>query len=141
VELEPTIPGGKQLQTDALDCTATGFSTLYRSTTFCTDAVYVKECTMRSFSRSTEFHKYIGCARLGSPYIAEISSYFSAIIFVFFFFCFFCHAFWTLISLLKSTSYVMHHQFNIQQLYALPTLYSCILYLFEKKQQLVPLTA
>jgi hypothetical protein len=82
VEFEPTIPGGKQLQTDALDFTATGIGTLYRSTTFCTDAVYAKECTTRSFSRSTEFHKYIACARLGSPYFAEISSYFSAIIFV-----------------------------------------------------------
>jgi hypothetical protein len=27
------------------------------------------------------------------------------------------------INLLKPTYYVMHHQFNIQQLYALPTLY------------------
>ena len=36
---------------------------------------------------------------------------------------------------------VMHQQFNIQQLYALPTLYLCVLYLSENKQQLVPLTA
>jgi len=35
----------------------------------------------------------------------------------------------------------MHHQFNIQQLYALPTLYLCVLYLSEDKQRLVPLTA
>jgi hypothetical protein len=35
----------------------------------------------------------------------------------------------TSINLLKPTGYVMHHQFNIQQLYALPTLYSCVLYL------------
>jgi hypothetical protein len=34
---------------------------------------------------------------------------------------------------------VMHHQFNIQQLYALPTLYLCVLYLSENKQRLVPL--
>jgi len=34
-------------------------------------------------------------------------------------------------SLLKPTGYVMHHQFNIQQLYALPTLYLCVLYLSE----------
>jgi len=27
--------------------------------------------------------------------------------------------------LLKPTGHVMHHQFNIQQLYALPTLYLC----------------
>jgi len=37
--------------------------------------------------------------------------------------------------------YVMHHQFNIQQLYVLPTLYLCVLYLSENKQRLVPLTA
>jgi len=35
----------------------------------------------------------------------------------------------------------MHHQFNIQQLYALPTLYSCVLYLSENKQRLVLLTS
>jgi len=44
-------------------------------------------------------------------------------------------------SSLKTTGYVMHHQFNIQQLYVLPTLYLCVLYLSEKKQRLVPLTA
>jgi hypothetical protein len=44
-------------------------------------------------------------------------------------------------NLLKPTGYVMHQQFNIQQLYALPTLYLCVLYLSEKKQRLVPLTA
>jgi len=36
----------------------------------------------------------------------------------------------------KAHDYVMHQQFNIQQLYALPTLY-----LRENKQRLVPLTA
>ena len=45
------------------------------------------------------------------------------------------------INLLKPTGHVMHHQFNIQQLYALPTLYLCVLYLSENKQRLVPLTA
>jgi len=45
------------------------------------------------------------------------------------------------VSLLQPTGYVMHHQFNIQQLYALPTLYLCVLYLPENKQRLVPLTA
>ena len=30
---------------------------------------------------------------------------------------------------------------NIQQLYALPTSYLCVLYLSENKQRLVPLTA
>jgi len=36
---------------------------------------------------------------------------------------------------------MMHHQFNIQQLYIWPTLYLCVLYLSENKQLLVPLTA
>ena len=45
-------------------------------------------------------------------------------------------------NLLKPTGHVMHHQqFNIQQLYALPKLYLCVLYLSENKQRLVPLTA
>ena len=38
------------------------------------------------------------------------------------------------INLLKPTGHVMHQQFNIQQLYALPTLYLCVLYLSENKQ-------
>jgi hypothetical protein len=42
-------------------------------------------------------------------------------------------------NLLKPTDYVMHQQFNIQQLYALPTLYCFVLYLSENKQRLVPL--
>jgi hypothetical protein len=33
----------------------------------------------------------------------------------------------------------MHHQFHIQQLYVLPTLYLCVLYLSENKQRLVHL--
>ena len=45
------------------------------------------------------------------------------------------------INLSKPTGYVMHHQFNIQQLYALPIPYLCVLYLSENKQRLVPLTA
>jgi hypothetical protein len=44
-------------------------------------------------------------------------------------------------NLLKPTGHVMHQQFNIQQLYALPTLYLRVLYLSENKQRLVPLTA
>ena len=44
-------------------------------------------------------------------------------------------------NLLKPTAYVMHQQFNIQQLYVLSTLYLCVLYLSENKQRLVPLTA
>jgi len=42
---------------------------------------------------------------------------------------------------LKPTVHVMNQQFNIQQLYALPTLYLRVLYLSENKQRLVPLTA
>jgi len=39
------------------------------------------------------------------------------------------------LNLLKPTCYVMHHhQFNIQQLYALHILYLCVLYLSEIKQ-------
>ena len=45
------------------------------------------------------------------------------------------------IDLLKPTGHVMHHQFNIQQLYALSALYLCVLFLSENKQRLVPLTA
>ena len=45
------------------------------------------------------------------------------------------------INLLNPTGHVMHQQFNIQQLYALPTLYLCVLYLSENKQRLVPLIA
>ena len=44
------------------------------------------------------------------------------------------------INLLKPTGYVMHRQFYIQQLYALPTLYLCVLYLSENKQRLLSLT-
>ena len=44
-------------------------------------------------------------------------------------------------NLLKPTGHVMHQQFNIQQLYVLPTLRLCVLYLSENKQRLVPLTA
>ena len=44
-------------------------------------------------------------------------------------------------NLLKPTSYVIHCQFNIQQLYVLPTLYLCVLYLSENRQRLVPLIA
>jgi len=37
----------------------------------------------------------------------------------------------------KPTGYVMHHQFNIQQLYALPTLNLCVFYLSELRQWIV----
>ena len=42
---------------------------------------------------------------------------------------------------LQPTGHVMYQQFNIQQLYALPTLYLRVLFLCENKQRLVPLTA
>jgi hypothetical protein len=45
------------------------------------------------------------------------------------------------LTFLKPTGHVMQHRFNVQQLYALPTLYLCVLYLSENKQRLVPLTA
>ena len=45
------------------------------------------------------------------------------------------------INILKPTGYYMHQQFNIQQLYVLPSLYLCVLYLSENKQRFVPLTA
>ena len=48
---------------------------------------------------------------------------------------------YVMINLLKPTGYVMHQQFNIQQLYAQPTLYLCVLYLSENKQRLVPLNS
>ena len=43
------------------------------------------------------------------------------------------------INLLKPTGHVMHLEFKVQQLYALPTLYLCVLYLSENKQRLAPL--
>ena len=48
---------------------------------------------------------------------------------------------YTCFNLLKPTRHVMHQQFNIPQLYSLPTLYLRVLYLPENKQRLVPLTA
>ena len=45
------------------------------------------------------------------------------------------------INLSKPTGHVLHQQFNIQQLYVLPTLYLFVLYLSENKQRLVPITA
>ena len=47
----------------------------------------------------------------------------------------------TRIKLSNPAGHVMHLQFNIQQLYVLPTLYLCVLYLSENRQRLVPLTA
>ena len=46
-----------------------------------------------------------------------------------------------MLNLLEPTAYLTHQQFNIQQLYVLPTLYLCVLYLSENKQRLVSLTA
>ena len=50
-------------------------------------------------------------------------------------------AYSNLLNVLNPTGHVMHQQFNIQQLYALPTLYLCVVYLSEHKQRLVPLTS
>ena len=41
-----------------------------------------------------------------------------------------------LANLLKPTGYVMHHQFNIQQFYALPRLYLCVLYYLRTNSDL-----
>jgi hypothetical protein len=46
-----------------------------------------------------------------------------------------------LLNLLKPTCYVTHAQFNIQQLYALSTMYLCVLFLSQNKQRLAPLMA
>jgi len=35
------------------------------------------------------------------------------------------------INLLKPTVYVMHHQFNNQQMYVLPTLFMCVVFIQE----------
>jgi uncharacterized membrane protein len=45
------------------------------------------------------------------------------------------------LNLLKPTGYMMHQQFNIQQLYALSTLHLCVLYLSENTQRFVLLTS
>ena len=37
------------------------------------------------------------------------------------------------INLLKPTGHMMHQQFNIQQLYVLPTLYLCVVYLSNEE--------
>jgi hypothetical protein len=52
-----------------------------------------------------------------------------------------CRSMQTQLTFIKPAGHVMHQQFNIQQLYDLPTLYLCVLYLSENKQRLVPLTA
>ena len=36
------------------------------------------------------------------------------------------------VNLLKPTGHVMHQQFNIQQLYALPTLFMCFVFIWEQ---------
>jgi hypothetical protein len=83
---------------------------------------YVSALTVGHFRQlSLAFAGYI------SIYVLEISYTINIII--------------LMINRLKRTGYMMHQQFNIQQLYAMPTLYLCVLYLSENKQRLVPLTA
>ena len=53
----------------------------------------------------------------------------------------FLHYIAEIFKLSESTGQYMHQQFNIQQLYALPTLYLCVLCLSENQKRLVPLTA
>jgi hypothetical protein len=43
------------------------------------------------------------------------------------------------LNLSKPSGYVMHHQFNIQQFYILPTLYLRVFYSSENKQRFLPL--
>jgi len=87
-----------------------------------------------SFQADTVTAQFVHCDRNCKP--AQVSSFFqrpptyTSVIFYGIF-----------INLLKPTGHVIHQQFNIQQLYALPTLYLCVLYLSENKQRLVPLTA
>jgi hypothetical protein len=50
-----------------------------------------------------------------------------------------CYKSFSTVNLLKTTCYVMHQQFNIQQLYALSTLDLCVLYLSQNIQRHVPL--
>ena len=52
-----------------------------------------------------------------------------------------CAATGLFINLLNPTGLVMHQQFDIQKLYALPTPHLCVLYLSENKKRIVPLTA
>jgi hypothetical protein len=41
---------------------------------------------------------------------------------------------WELLAFVKPIVYVMHHQFNIQQLYALPhTVFMCFVFIWEQK--------
>jgi len=39
---------------------------------------------------------------------------------------------------LQLTVWLMHQRFKIQQLFILPTMYLCVLYLSENKKQLLP---
>jgi hypothetical protein len=41
-------------------------------------------------------------------------------------------------NVLKPTGQVMHHKFNTQQLYNLPTLYLFVVYLSHNKQRILP---
>jgi hypothetical protein len=45
---------------------------------------------------------------------------------------FMCFVLPCFMNLLKPTGYVMHQQFNIQQLYALPTVYLCFVFIWEQ---------
>ena len=67
-----------------------------------------------------------GCSLMQFGKLADVLSEFGILVFI---------------NPLKPTGHVMHHQFNIQQLYVLPTLYLCVLCLSENKQRLEPLTA
>ena len=62
-----------------------------------------------SSSNDKQLHVYTKMSRSRRKYISDS-----------------CSPDWTEINLLKPTGHVMHQQFNIQQLYVLPTLYLCV---------------
>jgi len=79
------------------------------------------------------------CFHSVTKIIPNLGHFFILIIYYSYIFTSFMRALYT-INLLKPTGFE-HQQFNVQQLYALPTLYLFLLYLSQNKQRLVPLTA
>ena len=103
-----------------------------------------KESFSHSFSQSVFPFQIVGFLPSSADNSHNIFTYVLENIFHYYalFICkgfFIVHTIW--LNLLKPTGHVMHQQFNIQQLYALPTLYLCVLCLSENKQRFVPLTA
>jgi hypothetical protein len=83
----------------------------------------------KSYSLNSNFYFFSPLMAWSCPEFWQFLFFYFILFFVFF-------------NLLKPPGHVMHQQFNIQQLYALPKLYYlCVLYLSENKQRLVTLTA